>query len=195
MVVTIWLSPDTRLLAGNNHLGGQDFNERLVKFYLSRIHEQYGRTLSDPDDLQSLRQAVEELKLGLTADTTATLRLPLRSLGADAEFWHATDRGTFERLNRDLFDKVLEPIRRALAAGEVTPSEVDSVVLVGGSTRIPAVRRLIGGHFGRAPDTSVQPELAVVIGVALQAGILGGMWPLTVSAIEVPRRVNKIHVR
>ena len=103
-------------------------------------------------------------------------------------------RELFEELNIDLFQKALKPIDRVLEATELTREDVDEVVLVGGSTRIPKVRQLIRDYFGKAPNTAIDPELAVVSGVSVQAGIIGGMWPLTVSAVELPSRVTKIHV-
>lgn len=75
-----------------------------------------------------------------------------------------------------------------LAEGHLEKEEVDEIVLVGGSTRIPRIRRLISEYFGKEPNTSVDPDLAVVTGVAIQAGIMGGSWPLQVSAIEIPNR-------
>ena len=81
-----------------------------------------------------------------------------------------------------------------LEATQLSREQVDEIVLVGGSTRIPKVRQLIGDYFGKKPNTAVDPELAVASGVSVQAGILGGMWPLTVSAVELPTRVRKIHV-
>ena len=106
------------------------------------------------------------------------------------------DRRTFENINSDLFEKVLEPIDRVLEATELPREDVDEIVLVGGSTRIPKVRRLIRDYFGKVPNTSIEPELAVVMGSSLQAGVIGGMWPLTVSAIEQRSPVlKKIHVQ
>jgi stress 70 chaperone-associated protein len=103
-------------------------------------------------------------------------------------------RQLFEELNVDLFEKALQPIDRVLEATQLTRDEVDEIVLVGGSTRIPKVRQLIRDYFHKKPNTAIDPELAVASGVSIQAGIIGGMWPLTVSAVELPTRVRKIHV-
>ena len=106
-------------------------------------------------------------------------------------------REEFEDVNRDLFDSVLEPIRRSLDAVDLTPAAIDTVVLVGGSTRVPRIRQLIQRHFaGRLPDTRIEPELAVTVGVATQAGVIGGAWPLAVGAIESPStaRPKKINI-
>lgn len=177
----------SRLSSGNNHLGGQDFTERLYSHVLSTLP-----TISDPHDLQRLRHAVEESKLALTYRETVELRVELRS----REIALLTlDRATFERINADLFQKILRPIEAALHDVELAKSDIDEIVLVGGSTRIPAVRRLISDYFGgKQPNFGVDPELAVVTGVAVQAGVISGGWPLQVSATELPARLRKIHV-
>ncbi|KAG5836793.1 hypothetical protein ANANG_G00232380 [Anguilla anguilla] len=103
-------------------------------------------------------------------------------------FQEPVTRELFEDLNADLFQKILVPVRTVLAEGRLEREEVDEVVLVGGSTRIPRIRRIIAEFFGKEPNTSVDPDLAVVTGVAIQAGIMGGAWPLQVSALEIPNR-------
>ena len=95
-------------------------------------------------------------------------------------------------MNSDLFKKVLEPIDRVLEASELRPSDVEEIVLVGGSTRIPKIREIVRDYFGKEPNVSIDPELAVATGVSVQAGIMGGMWPLSVSAIETRTAVKKI---
>lgn len=190
----------TRAMAGNNHLGGQDFNERLKSHLTSEIERQYGRSLIDMEDVQSLRSAVESAKLRLTNQHSTRFTLHLHSLSNSGlennvvTFEQTLDRGTFEEVNSDLFQKVLEPIERVLEAGELKPSDVEEIVLVGGSTRIPKVRDMIRDYFGKDPNVSIDPELAVVMGVSVQAGILGGVWPLSVSAIEAPTAARKIYL-
>ena len=103
-------------------------------------------------------------------------------------------RDSFEQLCEPVLQRVLEPIERVLAEAELPPSQVDALVLVGGSTRVPRVRALIEGLIGRPSHRGVDPELAVVTGVAVQGGVLGGAWPLTVSAIEVMTTAAKIHL-
>lgn len=97
-------------------------------------------------------------------------------------------RKLFDTLNEDLFQKILVPIQQVLKEGHLEKSEIDEVVLVGGSTRIPRIRQVIREFFGKDPNTSVDPDLAVVTGVAIQAGIDGGSWPLQVSALEIPNK-------
>jgi len=170
---------------------------------LQQIADHFHRQLTDPEDMQALRLAVEDTKQNLTYHDTATLSLHIHSfhgkVSPSTEPIHYElniDRRTFENINSDLFDKVLEPIDRVLEATELPREDVDEIVLVGGSTRIPKVRRLIREYFGKIPNTSIEPELAVVMGSSLQAGVIGGMWPLTVSAIEQRSPVlKKIHVQ
>jgi len=188
--------------AGNNHLGGQDFNERLRANLSAEIAaERGGVELDDVEDVQSLRNAVEEAKLTLTYRNSAVVelnwRIPvsLSSRHVVRKFRRVISRHLFEELNEDLFQKVLEPIDQVLDEAELSPADIDEVVLVGGSTRIPRIRQLITEYFGgRKPNVAIDPELAVVTGISVQAGIIGGMWPLTVSAIEVPTSARKIHL-
>ncbi|XP_041088669.1 heat shock 70 kDa protein 13 isoform X1 [Polyodon spathula] len=180
----------TRAMAGNNKLGGQDFNQRLLQHVFTRVHEQYGALPSHEGDIHTLRQAVEAAKLNLTLGQTSLIRVPLslRGSAGSVVYEDVLTRQLFEDLNADLFQKILTPIEEVLREGRLDKSEVDEIVLVGGSTRIPRIRQIIAQYFGMEPNTSVDPELAVVIGVALQAGIMGGSWPLQVSAIEIPNR-------
>lgn len=143
---------------------------------------------------------MEAAKLNLTLQPSVTVRVPLRLHTHDSSkspkgsdpakvlFQAVITRELFEELNEDLFQKILAPVETVLAEGHLEKHEVDEIVLVGGSTRIPRIRRLISEYFGKEPNTSVDPDLAVVTGVAIQAGIMGGSWPLQVSAIEIPNR-------
>ncbi|KAJ8414639.1 hypothetical protein AAFF_G00038410 [Aldrovandia affinis] len=182
----------TRAMAGNNKLGGQDFNQRLLQHVVERVRQQYGVPPTRKEDVQLLRQAVEAAKLNLTLQPSVLLQVPLHLEtgvpGSLTLFREPITRELFEELNADLFRKILDPVRTVLAEGQLAKEEVDEVVLVGGSTRIPCIRRLIAQFFGKDPNTSVDPDLAVVTGVAIQAGIMGGSWPLQVSALEIPNR-------
>ncbi|NXF85604.1 HSP13 protein, partial [Eubucco bourcierii] len=209
----------TRAMAGNNKLGGQDFNQRLMLYLYDQLHQTYGSLPMRKEEIHRLRQAVEAVKLNLTVHEAATLRvsltLPERRLTKEVpenEVKTSTDlknfgdtpkvennfvnvlfeteisRKLFEMLNEDLFEKILVPIEEVLREGHLNKAEVDEIVLVGGSTRIPQIRKVIRDFFGKEPNTSVDPDLAVVMGVAIQAGIVGGSWPLQVSAIEIPNK-------
>eukprot|EP00062_Callorhinchus_milii_P020042 gi/632975268/ref/XP_007904137.1/ PREDICTED: heat shock 70 kDa protein 13 isoform X2 [Callorhinchus milii] len=199
-------------MAGNNQLGGQDFNQRLLQFLFERVHERHGVLPSHQQDIHRLRQAVEEAKLNLTMASSVSLRVPLslsrpggdrvgeeeeggradegeeKEEGTRVWFRETVTRERFEELNQDLFQKILLPIEEVLRAGRLDRHRVDEIVLVGGSTRIPRIRQVIREFFGKEPNTAVDPDLAVVIGTAIQAGIMGGSWPLQVSALEIPNR-------
>ncbi|XP_068441070.1 heat shock 70 kDa protein 13 [Clinocottus analis] len=192
----------TRAMAGNNKLGGQDFSQRLLQYTIERAQQEFGVQPALKEDIHRLRQAVEAAKLNLTLQPSVTIRVPLSlhthrdssastgssSAPAPVLFQAVITRELFEELNEDLFQKILAPVETVLAEGHLDKAEVDEIVLVGGSTRIPRIRRLISEYFGKDPNTSVDPDLAVVTGVAIQAGIMGGSWPLQVSAIEIPNR-------
>ncbi|XP_020782437.1 heat shock 70 kDa protein 13 [Boleophthalmus pectinirostris] len=185
----------TRAMAGNNKLGGQDFSQRLLQFTKDRVTQEFGVTPALKEDIHHLRQAVEAAKLNLTVFPTTTISVPLHlQIQASSAppkkvvFNAEITRRQFEELNEDLFQKILTPIETVLAEGHLEKEEVDEIVLVGGSTRIPRIRKIITKFFGKEPNTSVDPDLAVVTGVAIQAGIMGGSWPLQVSALEIPNR-------
>ena len=158
------------------------------------IEKRYGQPLTDKEDLQALRLQVEEAKINLTSYIRSDISLQLHSFGESVIFHEILTRDIFEDLNKDLLLKVLEPIDKVLENVEMTNQDVDEIVLVGGSTRIPKVRELVAEYFEKEPNTSIEPELAVATGVSIQAGIIGGMWPLTVSAVELPTAVKKIHI-
>lgn len=211
----------TRAMAGNNKLGGQDFNQRLLQYLYDNIYSTYGSLPPLKEEIHRLRQSVEAVKLNLTLHNSSWVRMPLtlptrqqgkaeqqsqkvrpkegasvreeerqndRSNIQRVHFEAEISRKLFEHLNEDLFQKILVPIERVLKEGHLQKDEVDEIVLVGGSTRIPRIRQVIRDYFDKEPNTSVDPDLAVVTGVAIQAGIVGGSWPLQVSAIEIPNR-------
>lgn len=187
----------TQSIAGNNHLGGQDFNQRLLSYLQSIIEGKYQEPL-DALNLQTLLLAVEEAKLNLTREESTLVNIPLSLRKAKGQhhvtFTYNLTRRTFEKINEDLFAKIVTLIDTVLKPIDVLSSEIDEIVLVGGSTRIPRIRELIKHYFGKAPNTRIDPELAVAYGVAIQAGIIGGVWPLQVSAIEIPFKFKKINV-
>lgn len=186
--------------AGNNKLGGQDFSQRLFQYATEQVRREFGVPPTLKEDVHRLRQAVEAAKLNLTLQPSVTIKLPLHLPTNDSSesreasvtptvlFQAVITRELFEELNNDLFQKILAPVETVLAEGHLEKEDVDEIVLVGGSTRIPQIRMLISEYFEKEPNTSVDPDLAVVTGVAIQAGIMGGSWPLQVSAIEIPNR-------
>ncbi|VDM19364.1 unnamed protein product [Wuchereria bancrofti] len=193
-VSILWLQGGifmTVAMAGNNRLGGQDFNNRVQSHLMQHIKEKYGKALDDQEDIQQLRLAIEAAKIQLTTLPATNIDLNLRSLG---KMIYRLTRDDFEFLNEDLFESIIEPIEAALNDAEIKASDIDEIVLVGGSTRIPRVRSVVGRYFGKAANHGVDPELAVVTGAAVQAGVIGGGWPLQVSAIELPVKRRKRHI-
>ncbi|KRY85420.1 Heat shock 70 kDa protein 13 [Trichinella pseudospiralis] len=195
----------TRAIAGHNHLGGQDFNHKLFQHLMQVIEEQYGFLLTDEDDLHSLRMAVEQAKLQLTNATETLIEIQLKSLTVDKEnhhrkqqqpvtFSYQLTRDLFEKLNHQLFLKVLKPIEAALADANMKADDVDEVVMVGGSTRIPKIRYIVSNYFNKSLNCEIDPELAVAIGVGVQAGVMAQAWPVQVSATEIPFKSKKIHI-
>uniref|UniRef100_A0AC34GSF6 Heat shock protein 70 n=1 Tax=Panagrolaimus sp. ES5 TaxID=591445 RepID=A0AC34GSF6_9BILA len=193
-VSILWLQGGvfvTQAMAGNNRLGGQDFNERTQKHIIQIIEKKFNKKIVDKEDIQQLRLAIEEAKLRLTDVPSTNIRLHLRTVG---EFNYELTRKEFEKLNKDLFDSIVDPLDAALADCNLKPEDIDEIVLVGGSTRIPKVRQVVGSFFGKAPNYGVDPELAVVTGASVQAGVIGGGWPLQVTAMELPSNRRKVHL-
>ena len=151
-------------LLGNNHLGGQDFNNQLQEYLLEDIHKQYQRTLTDSADLQLLRSAIEAAKLDLTSHNSTLIKITLSSFD-NKVYTTNISREKFESINKILFDKILEPIKAVLDYTELSRLEMDEIVMVGGSTRIPKVRQLIREYFDKSLNTAVDADLAVVSGL------------------------------
>ncbi|KAH7727206.1 dnaK protein [Aphelenchoides avenae] len=181
----------TQAMAGNNRLGGQDLNERIQRVIAQKIRDHFGKELEAKEDIQQLRLAIEAAKIELSTLREAWIRLNLHELG---KYNYLLTRDEFESVNADLFESILEPVRAAMEDCNLKPSDIDEIVLVGGSTRIPKVRQVVGSFFGKAPNYGIDPELAVVTGAAVQAGVIGGGWPLQVAAMELPVARRKRHV-
>ena len=190
----------TMAMAGNNQLGGQDVNNNLIEFFRKKIAEKYGDVLIEAQDLQIIRDYVEKLKKGLTDNDKVVFQVSLNAVskltGQKIEFYYEMDRKEFNEINKELFAKVLKPVEKVLEESETRSQDVDEIVLVGGSTRIPRVRELVAEYFGKVPNTSINPDIAVATGVAAQAGIMGNGWPLKVAAVEVQnKKIKKVQVR
>ncbi|MFJ5612330.1 molecular chaperone DnaK [Streptomyces sp. NPDC093221] len=169
---------EVRATAGDSHLGGDDFDRRLVDHLADGFQASEGIDLrKDPQALQRLFEAAEKAKTELSSVTQTQVSLPFITADASGPK-HLTEtvrRSTFEQITSDLVERCLEPIRTAMSDAKVTDNDIDEVILVGGSTRIPAVqnlvRRLTGG---RDPNMSVNPDEVVALGAAVQAGVLKG---------------------
>ena len=188
----------TMAMAGNNRLGGQDINQNVYDYILNVLKEHHDFLVEDISHQQQIRTEVERIKLNLTNLPAVNVDIKLKSLsksGSDFQVNFTLTRATFEKINQNIFKKVLVPIERVLKEVEMDENEIDEIVLVGGSTRIPKVRQIIKEYFKKEPNVDIDPELAVVTGVAIQAGILGGGWPLKVAAVEVPtNHIRKIEI-
>ncbi|MFD4584286.1 molecular chaperone DnaK [Streptomyces sp. NPDC087659] len=169
---------EVRSTAGDSHLGGDDFDRRLVDHLADKFQQDNGIDLrQDPQALQRLFEAAEKAKVELSSVTQTQVSLPFVTADA-AGPKHLTEtvmRSTFEQITADLVERTLEPVKQAMADAKVTENDIDEVILVGGSTRIPAVqalvRRLTGG---KDPNMSVNPDEVVALGAAIQAGVLKG---------------------
>ena len=169
----------TEVLAshGNNRLGGDDFDRRLQRHLSDVFRQTHETTVPDDDSTQvRLLRAAEQAKIALSEHAFTTVREPfLASKGKTALHLEVElSRQTFEELLEPMLKETLEAIDRALADADLQASELDRVILVGGSTRIPLVQQLVQNHLGQAPVDSIQPDLCVALGAALQAGVLAG---------------------
>ncbi|MEU2735125.1 molecular chaperone DnaK [Streptomyces sp. NPDC007095] len=169
---------EVRSTAGDSHLGGDDFDRRLVDLLADGFQKENGIDLrKDPQALQRLFEAAEKAKTELSSVTQTQVSLPFITADA-AGPKHLTEtimRSTFEKITADLVERTMEPVRQAMADAKTSANDIDEVILVGGSTRIPAVqnlvRRLTGG---KDPNMSVNPDEVVALGAAIQAGVLKG---------------------
>jgi molecular chaperone DnaK len=169
---------EVRSVSGDGHLGGDDFDKRIVDWLADEFKRDQGIDLrSDPQALQRLYEAAERAKVELSSTTTAQLNLPFITADASGpkHLNMTLSRAKFEELTRDLIERCRGPVEQALSDAKLTADDIDEVILVGGSTRIPAVqelvRRLTGG---KDPNMTVNPDEVVAIGAALQAGVLKG---------------------
>lgn len=163
--------------AGNNRLGGDDFDQKIVNWMVDGFRKETGVDLStDKMAMQRLREAAEKTKIELSGGMTSTINLPF--ITADANGPKHLDmtltRAEFNRLTSDLVDATMQPVKQALADSGLSASEIDKILLVGGSTRIPAVQEAVHKFLGKEPFKGINPDECVAMGAALQAGVLGG---------------------
>jgi len=162
---------------GNTHLGGDDFDQRIMDWLIAEFKKDTGIDLSnDRMALQRLKEASEKAKIELSSATTTDINLPFITADASGpKHLNITlTRAKFESLIEDLIESTVEPCEMALKDAGLKPEDIDEVILVGGSTRIPAVIELVKRIFKKEPNRSVNPDEAVAIGAAIQAGILAG---------------------
>ena len=163
---------------GDTHLGGDDFDQVIIDWLAQEFAaENDGIDLkADPMALQRLKEAAEKAKIELSSQTSTEINLPyiMPVDGVPKHLVKTLTRAKFEQLADELINRTLEPCRKALSDAGLQPSDIDEVLLVGGSTRIPAVQELVKKFFGKEPNRSVHPDEVVTIGAAVQGGILSG---------------------
>ena len=168
---------EVKATSGNNKLGGDDFDNRIVEYLKEEFKKENGIDLSkDKMAMQRLKDAAEKAKKDLSGVTTTQISLPFISQGSDGPLHLelTLTRAKFESLVSDLIESTLEPVRKAMKDAKLKASDLDKVILVGGSTRIPAVQELIKKELGKEPHKGVNPDEVVAMGAAIQGGVLTG---------------------
>ncbi len=162
---------------GDTHLGGDDFDQRVIDWLVGEFKRDQGIDLSkDPMALQRLKEAAEKAKMELSSTMTTDINLPFITADQSGpkHLNYQLTRAKFEQLVDDLIQRTLEPMKKALADANMKPSEIDEVLLVGGSTRIPKIQEVVKGFFGKEPNKGVNPDEVVAIGAAVQGAVLTG---------------------
>ena len=168
---------EVKSTSGNNHLGGDDYDQRIVDFLVEEIKNEHGvDLLGDKMAMQRLQDAAEKAKKDLSGMTMTQISLPFLAQGKDGviNFETSLSRAKFESLTDDLTESTLEPVRKALKDAKLSASDIDKVLLVGGSTRILKVQELIKKELGKEPSKGVNPDEVVAMGAAIQGGVLTG---------------------
>lgn len=162
--------------AGDNHLGGDDWDAEIVEWIKQEIEREHGLKLNDKMAMQRFREAAEKAKIDLSQMLETTISLPFIGMGASGPISYEgkLTRAKFLDLTKHLLARVEEPIRRALSDAKVKASDLNQVILIGGSTRMPAVQDLVKKMTGKAPNLTVNPDEAVSIGAAIQGAVIAG---------------------
>ena len=162
---------------GDTHLGGDDFDQVIIDWLAEEFNREEGIDLrKDPMALQRLKEAAEKAKIELSSTTTTEINLPyiMPVNGIPKHLVKSLSRSQFEKLADELIQKTVEPCRIALKDAGLSTSEIDEVILVGGSTRIPAIQQIVEKFFGKTPNKGVNPDEVVAVGAAIQGGVLTG---------------------
>ena len=160
---------------GNTHLGGDDFDQAIINWLIQEFKNDEGADLStDPMAVQRLKEAAEKAKIELSSSTSTEINLPyiMPVGGVPKHLVKTLTRAKFEALTHDLIQACLEPCQNAVRDAGITTADIDEVILVGGSSRIPAVQQIVQEYFGKAPSKGVNPDEVVAIGAAIQGAIL-----------------------
>ena len=163
--------------SGDTHLGGDDFDQKIIDWLVNEFRKENGIDLSqDKMAMQRLKDAAEKAKIELSGTTQTTISLPFISMsnGMPVHLERNLTRAQFNDMTRDLVERCKGPVERALSDAKLSTSQLDEVLLVGGSTRIPAVQEYIRNYFGKEPNKSVNPDECVSMGAAIQGGVLTG---------------------
>ncbi len=162
--------------AGDNHLGGDDWDHVLQDWIQAQIKAQFGVELNDKMAMQRFKEAAEKAKIELSGQLETTISLPFIGMTANGpiNFETTITRAKFQELTKDLLRRTEEPVRRALSDAHITANDLNEIIMIGGSIRMPAVQELVAKMTGKAPNYSVNPDEAVSIGAAIQGGILRG---------------------
>jgi len=162
---------------GDTHLGGDDFDNAIINWMTSEFQNEYGIDLTkDPMALQRVREAAEKAKIELSSSSNSEINLPYITAreGVPVHFVKSLPRSKFEQLTKDLVDRTIACAKKALKNAKLKPSEIDEVVLVGGSTRIPAIQEAVENFIGKKANKSVNPDEVVALGAAIQGAVLTG---------------------
>ena len=162
---------------GDTHLGGDDFDQRIIEWLADEFQKEENTDLrKDPMALQRLKEAAEKAKIELSSSTTAEINLPYITAidGTPKHLVKQLTRAKFEQICDDLIQRTIEPCKKAMADAGLQPSQIDEVILVGGSTRIPKVQEMVQNYFGKVPSKGVNPDEVVAMGAAIQGGVLTG---------------------
>ena len=160
---------------GNTHLGGDDFDQVIINWLVDEFKKDEGADLTaDPMAMQRLKEAAEKAKIELSSTTTTEINLPYITAtgGVPKHLVKTLTRAKFEQLAHSLIQSCLEPCQNAIRDAKISTSDIDEVILVGGSSRIPAVQQLVEQYFGKAPSKGVNPDEVVAVGAAIQGAIL-----------------------
>src|ERR1044071_8923910 len=162
---------------GDTHLGGDDFDQRVIDWIVGEFKRDQGIDLSkDPMALQRLKEAAEKAKMELSSTMSTDINLPFITADQSGpkHLNYTLSRAKFEQLVDDLIQRTLEPMKKALKDAGLDPKDIDEVILVGGSTRMPKIQDVVKGYFGKEPNRSVNPDEVVAIGAAIQGAVLTG---------------------
>ena len=168
---------EVKSTSGNNHLGGDDFDERVMDYIVSEFKKESGVDLTkDKMAMQRVKDAAEKAKKDLSGMSSTEISLPFISQGEDGPIHlnMSLTRAKFEDLIRDLVESTTEPVRKAMKDAKLSSKDIDKVLLVGGSTRIPCVVDLVKKELGKEPSKEVNPDEVVAMGAAIQGGVLTG---------------------